>query len=463
MSFETLLIANRGEIALRVIEACRELGVRSIIVYSEADAQMPYLSLADAAVCIGPPEAAKSYLSLPAIFSAAEQTGAEAIHPGYGFLAESPHFVEVCEDHGIAFVGPRRETMRLVGDKVAARETVAAAGVPVLPGCVAPEDPEGLREAGEEIGFPLLVKSVYGGGGRGMRFVREIDEIESLAAAAAAEAMAATGDSSLYLEKAAIDPRHVEVQIFADGQGNFVHLGERECSIQRRHQKMIEESPAPRLSDELRARLYDAAVRAAKATNYRNAGTVEFLLDADDNFHFMEMNARIQVEHSVTEAVTGTNLIKEQIEVARWGRLSFTQEDIVLRGHAIECRVTAEDPDRGFMPSCGTVGLDELPGGNGIRVDTALFDGMAVTPHYDSMLAKVIAWGEDRNTARVRMETALRRFRLSGIATTTSVLRDLVADPGFRRGEMTTGFVEHVLQERAGTRRRDVREGASRV
>ena len=456
MSFETVLIANRGEIALRVIEACRELGLRSVVVYSEADAEMPYLKMADAAVCIGPPPASKSYLSLAAIFSAAELTGAEAIHPGYGFLAENPHFVEVCEEHGITFIGPRQETMRLVGDKLRAREAVLAAGVPVLPGGIAPTDPDELRAAAEEIGLPLLVKSVYGGGGRGMRYVTSIDEIETLAAAASTEAKAASGDGSLYLEKAAIDPRHVEVQIFADGEGNVVHLGERECSIQRRHQKMIEESPAPKLTDEQRRTLHAAAVHAARATGYRNAGTVEFLLDAEGDIYFMEMNARIQVEHSVTEVVTGTNLIKEQIVLARENRLPFAQDDVALRGHAIECRVTAEDPERGFMPSCGTVNVVELPGGNGIRVDTALYDGMVVSPHYDSMVAKVIAWGQDREEARVRMEIALGRFRVSGIATTVPVLRDVVRDPAFRRGEMTTGFVEHVLDQRAGAPPTDV-------
>lgn len=445
MSFETVLIANRGEIALRVIEACRELGLRSVIVYSEADASMPYLEMADASVCIGPAAPSKSYLNVAAIMSAAELTEAEAIHPGYGFLAENPHFVEVCEEHDLAFIGPPTETMRLVGNKIAARETVGQAGVPVLQGVPAPADSGALMSAAEEIGYPLLLKSVYGGGGRGMRYVSSADEVVSLAAAAGNEAKAACGDGSLYLEKAVVEPRHVEVQIFADAEGSIVHLGERECSIQRRHQKMIEESPAPQLPEELRRRLHEAAILAARAVDYRNAGTVEFLIDKEGEYYFVEMNARIQVEHSVSEAVTGTNLIKEQIEIAMGEPLRWTQEEIAIRGHAIECRVTAEDPSRGFTPSCGTVQVHELPGGNGVRVDTALFDGMKVSPFYDSLVAKVITWGREREEARIRMLTALERFRVSGIATTRGFLRDVVSDPAFRRGEITTDLVEQIL------------------
>jgi acetyl-CoA carboxylase biotin carboxylase subunit len=445
MSFETVLIANRGEIALRVIEACRELGLRSVVVYSKADASMPYLGLADASVCIGPPQPAKSYLNVASIISAVELTGADAIHPGYGFLAEDPHFVEVCEEHGVVFIGPSVETMRLVGDKMAAREAVAAAGVPVLPGALAPTDPEALFGAAEEIGCPLLVKAVYGGGGRGMRLVASLDDLEAAAASARAEAKAACGNDGLYLEKAVDDPRHVEVQIFADARGAVVHLGERECSIQRRHQKMIEESPAPSLDEGLRRRLHAAAARAAEATGYRNAGTVEFLVDAHGAFHFVEMNARIQVEHSVSEVVTGTNLVKEQIDVARGKPLRWSQDEIEIRGHAIECRVTAEDPARRFAPSSGTLRLRQLPGGNGVRLDTAVFDGMPVSQHYDSLLAKVISWGEDREEARVRMATALERFRVSGVTTTAGFLRRVVDDPAFRRGEITTGFVDRML------------------
>jgi acetyl-CoA carboxylase biotin carboxylase subunit len=446
MSFGTVLIANRGEIALRVIEACRELGLRSIAVYSEADASMPYLERADAAVCIGPADPARSYRNVASIISAAELTGAEAIHPGYGFLAEDPHFVEVCEEHGLVFVGPGPETMRRLGDKLAARETLEGAGIPVLPGAAAPEDDEGLLGVAEQIGYPVMLKAVYGGGGRGMRCVNSPDEMRALAPGARAEAKTAAGDGSLYLEKLLLEPRHVEVQVFADGVGGVVHLGERECSIQRRHQKMIEESPAPRLGEHLRRRLHEAAVAAVGATDYRNAGTVEFLVDEDERFYFVEMNARVQVEHSVSEVVTGTNLIVEQLKVAMGEPLRWRQNEIAIRGHAIECRVTAEDPDRDFAPSSGTARIRELPGGNGIRLDTALFDGMVVSPFYDSLLAKIVAWGQDREEACVRMMTALERFDVSGVATTREFLRRVVADPTFRRGEVTTGFVGRFLK-----------------
>jgi len=447
MSFETVLIANRGEIALRIIEACRELDLRSVVVYSEADADMPYLKMADASVCIGPAAPTKSYLNIASIISAVELIGAEAIHPGYGFLAENPHFVEVCEEHDLVFVGPSSETMRRVGDKTAARETVEAVGVPVLPGAPAPESAEALLATAEEIGYPLLVKSVFGGGGRGMRFVSSADELVGLASAASAEARAATGDGSLYLEKAVVDPRHVEVQIFADAHGATVHLGERDCTVQRRHQKLIEESPAPELPEDLRRRLHEAAILAAEATGYRNAGTVEFLLDRDGAFYFLEMNARIQVEHSVSEVVTGTNLIKEQLEIAMGEPLRWTQDEVSIRGHAIECRITAEDPSRAFTPSCGTAQVHELPGGNGVRIDTALYDGMVVSPHYDSLIAKVITWGHDREEARVRMMTALERVRVSGISTTSGFLREVIADAAFRRAELSANLVDQIIDQ----------------
>ena len=393
MSFDTVLIANRGEIALRVIEACRELGLRSVCVFSEADAGMPYLRLADEAVCIGPPEPPRSYLNIASIVSAAELAGAGAIHPGYGFLAENPHFVEVCEEHGLTFIGPAQSVMELLGDKVAARKNVAEAGVPVLPGESAPVDPDELVAAGERIGYPLLIKSVFGGGGRGMRWVPSADDLVDRAAAASEEAKTACGDGSLYLERALDAPRHIEVQVIGDAAGELVHLGERECSIQRRHQKLIEESPAPCLSEDVRDRLHRAAVWAAGAVGYRNAGTVEFLLAPDDSFYFIEMNARIQVEHSVSEVVCGVNLIKEQILLAAGERLSFRQEDVEPRGHAIECRLNAEDPARGFLPSCGTVEIEQLPGGHGVRLDTVLYHGMDVRPYYDSLLAKLMTHG----------------------------------------------------------------------
>jgi len=443
MSFETLLIANRGEIALAIIEACRELGIRSVAVHSEADSDMPYLRLADGSVCIGPAEPARSYLNVAAIISAAELTGADAIHPGYGFLAESPEFVEVCDGHGIAFVGPPRPAMELVGDKAKAREKVAAAGVPVLPGCLTPNDPDPLRAEADRIGYPLLIKAVYGGGGRGMRLVPSPDRLLQAFQAAGKEAKGAFGDGSLYLEKAIESPRHIEVQILADANGRIVHLGERECSVQRRHQKLIEEAPAPFIDEDLRSALYEAAITAASAVGYRNAGTVEFIVDRDGRFYFIEMNARIQVEHAVTEAVTGINLIKEQIRIAAGEEVRFS--DVGIAGHAIECRIYAEDPDRGFLPSTGRVQIEELPGGNGIRLDTAIYDSMEISPFYDSLIAKLIAWGEDREEARVRMITALERFRISGVKTTRDLNLALITHPDFRSGELTTGFVERVL------------------
>jgi acetyl-CoA carboxylase biotin carboxylase subunit len=442
MSFDTVLVANRGEIALRVIEACRELGLRSIAVYSEADEAMPYLQLADGAVCIGPAEAAKSYLNPAAILSVAELVGAGAIHPGYGFLSESPYFVEMCEEHGIRFIGPTKESMRIVGDKTLARECVAQAGVPVLPGGAAPKKPDDVVAMAEEIGYPVLVKSVFGGGGRGLRWAEDADGILAALASAPAEAKAASGEAALYLEKAMPNPRHVEVQILADDRGRAVALGERDCSIQRRHQKLIEESPAPRLDAGLRARLHRAALASVHAVNYSNAGTVEFVVSAEGEFYFIEMNARIQVEHSVTEVACRLNLVKEQIRIAAGASIPLEFETLQPRGHTIECRLNAEDPSRGFLPSTGTVHIEELPGGNGIRLDTALYDGMVVTPHYDSLLAKLIAWGEDREEARAKMQTALRRFRVSGVTTTRDLALRIVAHPAFRDADLSTTFLE---------------------
>lgn len=442
MSFDAVLIANRGEIALRVIEACRELGLKSVVAYSEADADMPYLRLADHTICIGPAAPQKSYLNIAAIISAAELNNVGAIHPGYGFLAENPHFVEVCEDHELTFIGPPKRVMELLGDKVAARQAVAKTGVPVLPGMPMPQTPDEQLEAAKSIGYPLLVKSVYGGGGRGMRWVIDATELLSKVSAAAEEAKAATGRSDLYLEKALEDPRHIEVQIMADYVGNVIHLGERECSIQRRHQKLIEETPAPNLPQETREAIWEAALAAARAVDYQNAGTVEFVVAPDNTFYFIEMNARIQVEHSVSEMICGLNLIKEQIRVALGHPLSHLQEDVPFRGHAIECRINAEDPANAFMPCCGTVGLEQLPGGNGIRFDSALYQGMKVLPYYDSLIAKLIAWGETREEAIVRMGTSLERLVLSGIRTTTPLLMEIIRHPAFREGRVTTAFLE---------------------
>ncbi|MDD5263851.1 MAG: biotin carboxylase N-terminal domain-containing protein [Candidatus Bipolaricaulis sp.] len=442
MSFQTVLVANRGEIALRVIEACRELRIRSIAVYSEADEPMPYLKLADGAVCIGPAEAARSYLNAAAIISVAELVEADAIHPGYGFLAENPGFVEICNEHGIRFIGPSLTAMRIVGDKVTTRECVAAAGVPVLPGGLAPRKPEDATAMAEAIGYPILIKSVYGGGGRGLRWVETPGELVAALAAAEAEAKAASGEGHLYLEKAVRDPRHVEVQVLGDERGRIITLGERDCSIQRRHQKLIEESPAPNLPTDTRERLRRAALVTAHAVGYWSAGTVEFLVAPDGAFYFIEMNARIQVEHSVTEVACRINLIREQIEIAAGGSIPLDLEATAPCGHAIECRLNAEDPTRGFLPSTGVVHIDELPGGHGIRLDTALYDGMTVSPHYDSLLAKLIAWGEDRDEAIVRMQSALRRFRISGVATTKDLALRVVSHPSFRDAELSTSFLD---------------------
>ncbi|MCK5806264.1 MAG: ATP-grasp domain-containing protein, partial [Lentisphaeria bacterium] len=403
----------------------------------------PYLNLAGEQLCIGPADPAKSYLSIPAIVSAAQLSGAEAIHPGYGFLAENPDFVEVCEDHGLVFIGPSREVMALLGNKLAARGAVAAAGVPILPGEEIIEG-EDVAAVGGRIGYPLLVKSVYGGGGRGMRLVHEPEALHSAILAARAEAKAACGDGSLYLEKAVESPRHIEVQILADAQDNIVHFGERECSIQRRHQKLIEESPASHLDEETRKALHASAISAARAVGYRNAGTVEFVLDSNDRFYFIEMNARIQVEHSVGEVVSGVNLIKEQIRIASGDTLRFKQEDVKIRGHALECRINAEDPRRGFLPSSGKVTIDELPNGFGVRVDSHLYNEMVVLPYYDSLLAKVITWGEDREEACIRMYTALERFRVRGIETTRSFAQEIISHPSFRHERITTDFLSNL-------------------
>ncbi|MBN1857966.1 acetyl-CoA carboxylase biotin carboxylase subunit [Candidatus Bipolaricaulota bacterium] len=439
--FHRVLVANRGEIALRIIEACRELSMEAIAVYSEADREMPYLRLAHQSICIGPASAARSYANEAAVLSAAKMAGAQAIHPGYGFLSENPEFVELCEQHGYVFVGPSQQTMKLLGDKAAARTAVIAAGVPVLPGGLLEEERESAEDMADRIGYPVLVKAVFGGGGRGMRWVDNPSELPPAIAAARSEAKAATGSARLYMEKAVRDPRHVEVQILADHHGTIIHLGERECSVQRRHQKLIEESPAPRLSETTRCALHEAALAASRAVDYANAGTVEFVLADDERFYFIEMNARIQVEHPVSEAVTGIQLVKEQLRIATGAPLGYGQEAVQVRGHAIECRINAEDPQRGFMPSSGTVTLEELPGGPGVRVDSHLYSGLRMTPHYDSLLAKLVTHGRDREEARIRMYTALQRFRVSGVATTCAVAQRIISDPDFRDARITTSFL----------------------
>ncbi|GJM44845.1 MAG: acetyl-CoA carboxylase biotin carboxylase subunit [Gemmatimonadota bacterium] len=441
--FRKILIANRGEIAVRVIRACREMGIETVSVHSEADSDALHVQMADEDVCIGPGAAAESYLNIPRIISAAEITNCDAIHPGYGFLSESAKFAEVCESCEVTFIGPSPETIRGVGDKSVARDTMSGAGVPILPGSDGPvHSVEEARQAIEEVGYPVLLKASAGGGGRGMRRVYEADELESAFNSASAEALAAFGNGEMYLERLALNPRHVEVQILGDSQGNVVHLFERECSVQRRHQKLIEESPSPALDDATRKALCEAGVRAGKVLAYVGAGTVEFLLDAEGRFYFMEMNARIQVEHPVTEMITGRDLIKEQIRVCSGLPLSFRQEDVATLGHAIECRVNAEDPSRGFAPSPGTVEDLHLPGGPGIRVDTHLFAGAAIPPYYDSMVAKILAHGADREEAIQRMRRALGEFSLTGVHTTVPLLMEILHDGPFVTGSYNTGYLD---------------------
>jgi len=433
-----ILVANRGEIAVRVIRACREMGIETVAVHSEADADALHVHMADEDVCIGPPPAAESYLNIPRIISAAEITSCDAIHPGYGFLSESARFAEICASCGITFIGPSPETIRGVGDKAAARETMKAAGVPILPGSDGPlTSVEDARGVADEIGYPVLLKASAGGGGRGMRRVYEVGELENAYSAASSEAQAAFGNGELYLGRLALDPRHVEVQVMGDSHGNVVHLFERECSVQRRHQKLIEESPSTALDAQARASLCEAAVLAAEGIDYVGAGTVEFLFDAQGRYYFMEMNARIQVEHPVTEMITGRDLIKEQIRVAGGEPLSFRQEDVVVLGHAIECRVNAEDPSRGFAPSPGTVEALHLPGGPGIRVDTHLFAGALIPPHYDSLVAKVLAHGATRDEAIARMLRAL------------GVL-EILEDEPFVSGRYDTGYLDKKRAKPAG-------------
>ena len=439
--FKKILIANRGEIALRVIEACRLLGVRSVAVFSEADRHSLHVQLADEAYCIGPPPARDSYLNLAAIMSAAEVSQAEAIHPGYGFLAEDPHFAEVCEASGVKFIGPPREVMELAGDKLATKKTLARAGLPTLPGTDVLRSEREACEAAEMLGFPLIIKAAAGGGGRGMRLVRSEAELIENFHAARREAEAAFGVPDVYLEKFLEGARHIEVQILADEHGHVVHWGERECSIQRRYQKLIEESPAPNLSEELREAICQTAVEAARVLRYHNAGTVEFLV-AGDAFYVIEINARIQVEHPVSEMRAGRDLIVEQIRVAAGEKLGYSQRQLKLQGHAIECRINAEDPLRDFLPATGRVQIKSWPGGPAVRIDSHLYDGLEVGPYYDSLLAKVITWGPDRESARRRMLGALTRLELSGLPTTRELCLEILEHPAFIEGRTTTRFLD---------------------
>ena len=445
--FRKILIANRGEIALRIVWACRELGIKTVAVYSTADADSLHVKFADEEVCIGPPRNTESYLNVSAIISAAEITDAEAVHPGYGFLAESAHFAEVCGEVGLTFIGPQPDVIRRMGDKAEARKTMIQAGVLTVPGSDGiVENAEEARKVAEKMGCPVLIKASAGGGGRGMRIVEEIEELERQYDAASNEAAAAFGDPSVYVEKFITNGRHIEFQIMGDAHGNIVHLFERECSIQRRHQKLLEECPSTALSEELRGRMAEAAIRAARSVDYTNAGTVEFLLDASGEFYFIEMNTRIQVEHPVTEMVTGIDLIKEQIRVAAGEPLSFTQDDVRRNGHAIECRINAEDSVT-FRPSPGLITTFHPPGGPGIRLDTAAYAEAVVPPYYDSMIAKVVARGNTRGEAILRMRRALESFVVEGISTNIALQQRIVAEEDFVRGRLDTGFMERLLSQ----------------
>ena len=444
---EKVLIANRGEIALRVMRACRTLGLETVAVYSTADEDALHVRHADEAVCIGPPRAADSYLNVAAIVRAARDSGADAVHPGYGFLAENAGFAHACRDAGLTFVGPSPEAIEAMGDKARARELAAAAGAPTIPGTAGASTVEEAFEAADEIGYPVLIKAAAGGGGRGIRIAADAAELVPVFQQAALEAAAAFGDGSLYVEKFLDPARHVEVQVLGDGRGELVHVFERECSLQRRRQKLVEESPSPALDGERRAAMAEAALRIARAVDYESAGTVEFLVDADGGFYFIEMNTRIQVEHPVTELVARVDLVQEQLRIARGEGLSFRQEDVAVRGAAIEVRINAEDPARAFMPSPGEITAFEPPAGEGIRVDTAAYAGYRVPPFYDSLIAKLIVWGEDRAEALGRTADALRSFRVDGIATTIPFALELLADDAVRAGAYDVALVERRLAE----------------
>lgn len=447
--FQKILIANRGEIALRIIRACRELGIRTVAVYSEADRDSLHVKYADESICIGPADPAQSYLNIPAIISAAEITDAEAIHPGYGFLAENADFAEICESCGIKFIGPPASAIRLMGDKVEAKRAMQRAGIPVIPGSDGVVDSvDEAREIAERIGYPVLIKAAAGGGGKGMRIAHTDITLASCFGVASVEAEAAFGNGKLYIEKYIERPRHIEFQILADQYGKVIHLGERDCSIQRRHQKLIEEAPSIVLSPKQRKKMGEAACEAARAIGYINAGTIEFLLDEYGKFYFMEMNTRIQVEHPVTEMITGIDLVKEQIRIAAGERLIYNQNDITLRGHAIECRINAEDPDNDFLPKPGKITFLLLPGGPGVRVDTAIYQNYFVPPYYDSLLAKLIVHGPTREAAINRMLRALDEFRIEGVPTTIPFYRFLLQRREYRRGTIHTNLVAQIIEAR---------------
>ena len=440
--FNKILIANRGEIAVRVLRACKELGIRTVAIYSDIDRESMHAKLADESVCIGPANSAQSYNNIPSILTAAEITDSEAIHPGYGFLSENPHFAEACVTSGITFIGPSAESIRLGGDKAKARQVMKRRGIPVVPGSDGPVASEEMAlKIAKKIGFPVILKASAGGGGKGMRVAQSEDELEKLYFMAQREALTAFGNGELYVEKFIPEMRHIEIQILADGKGNTIHLGERDCSVQRRHQKLIEESPSPIATEKFRKKLGEYAVKAAKAIKYKNAGTVEFIIDADGNIYFMEMNTRLQVEHPVTEFVTGVDIVKEQIKIAAGIPLELKQLKVKILGHAMECRINAEDPER-FIPSPGKITFLSLPGGPGVRVDTAVFNGCIIPPNYDSLVAKLVVYGKDRTEAIAKMRRALDEFVIEGIKTTIPFHKKVLLDPDFIKGDITTSFLE---------------------
>lgn len=445
--FKKVLIANRGEIALRILRACHELGIETVAIYSQADEDSLHVQLADEAYCVGPAQTAKSYLNVPNIMSVALMSGADAIHPGYGFLAENASFAEICREHQVKFIGPSPEVIRLMGDKATAKKTVSDIGLPVVPGTDGlASDVDLVKAWAKHAGYPIMIKATAGGGGKGMRIVQEEQDLDHQLEMARNEAKAAFGNDGLYIEKFIQNPRHIEFQVLADQYGNVVHLGERDCSIQRRHQKLLEEAPSPAMTDEIREKVGQMVLKAIRKVGYEGVGTIEFLCDQDMNFYFMEMNTRIQVEHPVTEMITGIDLLKQQILVAMGEPLSLTQDDIQFRGHAIECRINAEDPDKNFMPCPGLIDGYVAPGGPGVRVDSHVYGGYTIPPFYDSLVSKLIAWGESREEAIQRMQRALNEYGITGIQTTIPFHQRLLANEAFRQGEIYTDFiVRHAL------------------
>ncbi|WP_374350831.1 acetyl-CoA carboxylase biotin carboxylase subunit [Chitinimonas sp.] len=448
--FEKVLIANRGEIALRIQRACRELGIKTVVVHSEVDREAKYVKLADESVCIGPAPSPQSYLNIPAIISAAEVTDAQAIHPGYGFLSENADFAERVEQSGFVFIGPRPESIRLMGDKVSAKDAMKASGVPCVPGSdgALPDDPEEMLKIGRKVGYPVIIKASGGGGGRGMRVVRSEEELIQSVNMTRTEAGAAFGNPTVYMEKFLENPRHIEIQVLADEYGNAIYLGERDCSMQRRHQKVIEEAPAPGITDKQRKKVGEACAEACRRIGYRGAGTFEFLFE-NGEFYFIEMNTRVQVEHPVTEQITGIDIVQEQIRIAAGQKLRFGQKDIVLHGHAMECRINAEDPFK-FIPSPGKIATYHPPGGPGIRVDSHIYQGYTVPPNYDSMVGKVIAYGDTREQAMARMRIALSEMVIEGIHTNIPLHQMLFNDKGFVKGGTSIHYLEHLLADKKG-------------